>query len=335
LKHGGPNRPAPGLPFLLSESEAEVGDPDGPLAGATVGDYRLVTRLATGGMSEVWLADGLGGPDKGRTVIVKRLLPRLRGFPDCVARFKAEAELGQQLSHPNLTKSFGFFQLGDELFLAQELVGGESVAQLAAAARKAGEELEPAAVVHAVSGLLAALTHLHERRLVHADVNPDNLVARPDGSVKLIDLGLAQFLGTDGNVTSPDGALRGTPAYMSPEQVKARPLDPRSDLFSAGVALWELLANRPLFAAETEFETLRRVREMAAPPLRAIWPEAPTGLERLLVRALSKDPAQRFKTAGEFAAELDAVAVRSGLTSGPEALAAAVAMWAPNAPRPD
>jgi serine/threonine-protein kinase len=120
---------------------------------------------------------------------------------------------------------------------------------------------------------------------------------------------------------------------MSPEQVKARPLDARSDLFSAGTALWELFANRPLFAAETEFETLRRVREMPAPPLQAVWPQAPTGLTRLLVRALAKDPAQRLQKAGEFRAELLAAATRAGLHAGQSALAAAVARWAPRAPK--
>jgi serine/threonine protein kinase len=335
VKHGGPNRPVLGLPFLLSEAEAEVGNPDGPLAGTTVGEYRLVMRLATGGMSEVWLADALAGAERGKSVVVKRLLPRLRGFPDCVQRFRAEAELGARLLHPNVARCFGLLQQGPELFLAQELLGGETVALLAAAARRQGERLEAAAAVHAVLGLLAALVHLHGQGLVHADVNPDNLVARPDGSVKLIDLGLAQQLGPSGAVPSPDGALRGTPAYMSPEQVKSRPLDARSDLFSAGIALWELLANRPLFAAESEFETLRRVRELPAPPLRAVWAEAPTGLERILVRALAKDAALRFQSAAEFSAELQAVAARAGFTSGPESLASAVLRWAPNSPRPD
>ena len=335
MKHGGPNRPVPGLPFLISEAEAETGDADRALAGTTVGDYRLVARLATGGMAEVWLADALSGSERGRSVVVKRLRPALRGFSDCVARFKAEAELGARLLHPNLARAFGLVQQGDELFLAQELVGGETLALLATAARKRGWRLDAAAVVHAMLGLLAALAHLHAEKLVHADVNPENLVARPDGSVKLIDLGLAQPLGPAGNVPSPDGALRGTPAYMSPEQVKSRPLDARSDLFSAGVALWELLANRPLFDAETEFETLRRVREMPAPPLSAVWPEAPTGLTRLLVRALAKDAAQRFQSAAEFSRELESVAARSGLSAGAQSLAAAVAKWAPRSPKPD
>jgi eukaryotic-like serine/threonine-protein kinase len=308
----------PGLPFSLDAQN------DRPQAG----EYQLVSRLAKGGMSEVWLADGPAGQ-----VIVKRLLPELRGHKDSVARFEAEAELGIRLRHENLARCFALLRLGSDLFLAQELVGGESLALLAAAARKGGERLEPAAVVHAMLGLLAALAHLHENRLVHADVNPDNLVARPDGVVKLIDLGLAQPLAGDGTVTSPDGALRGTPSYMSPEQVKSQPLDPRSDLFSAGIAFWELLANRPLFAAESEFETLRRVRELTAPPLRSVYPDAPTALERLLVVALAKDPSQRFQTTAQFAHELRSAASRAGLENGQKSLASAVERLAPRSPR--
>jgi len=331
MKHGSHNRPVPGLPFLLSEAEQEKGD----LSGLLLGDYRLVAKLATGGMAEVWLADVIGGRDAGRSVVVKRLLPFLRRQPDCVQRFRSEAELGSRLSHPNLARCYGLLQLGDDLFLAQELVGGETLALLSAAARRDGSRLLPEAVVHAFSGLLSALQHLHGQQLVHADVNPENVVARPDGTVKLIDLGLAQPLGPDGSVPSPDGALRGTPSYMSPEQVKSRPLDARSDLFSAAITLWELLANRPLFSAEVEFETLRRVRELPAPPLRAVWPEAPVSLERLLVRALAKDPAQRFQSAAELLQELGEAASRAGLPDGQPSLAAAVAQWAPKAPKAD
>ena len=116
---------------------------------------------------------------------------------------------------------------------------------------------------------------------------------------------------------------------MSPEQVKSRPLSARSDLFSAGVVLWELFANRPLFAAESEFETLRRVLNLTAPPLRAVWPHSPTGLERLLVRALAKDPAQRFSTASELRESLRQVARQQAAASGPDALAAEVIRLAP------
>lgn len=342
MKHDSPRRPSPGLPFLIGEAEAE-----GPLEsksrlepGALLGELRLVTRLAVGGMAEVWLADALHGPLAGKTVVVKRLLPALRGDEGCVRRFRSEAELGALVLHPNLTRTFGLHEPGRELLLTQELVGGETLALLSAAARKRGERLDPRAALEAAQGLLAALAYLHGTGgrgpgVVHADVNPENLVARPDGVLKLIDLGLAQKLGPEGSVPSPDGALRGTPAYMSPEQVKARPLDPRSDLFSSAVVLWELLANRPLFAAETEYETLRRVRELPAPPLRAVWPEAPTVLERLLVRALAKDPAERFQSAAELASALHQAALREGLGDGQDALAAEVSRLAPRAPRAD
>lgn len=136
MRHGGPNRPVPGLPFLLSEADADAAGPDGVLAGATVGDYRLVMRLATGGMSEVWLSDALAGAGRGKSAIVKRLLPRLRGVPDCALRFRTESELGARLSHPNVARCFGLFQQGAELFLAQELVGGETLSLLSAAARR-------------------------------------------------------------------------------------------------------------------------------------------------------------------------------------------------------
>ena len=361
-----PGRPSPPLPFLLDEADDEVTDKEAParddpageaappapaapgplpfaagasmaggasLEGAVVGDYRLVSRLAIGGMSEVWLADALSGPQAGRTLVVKRLLPALRGRPDFVARFRAEARLGASLSHPGLARAFALFEHKSDLFLSQELVGGETLSLLAAAARRSGTRLDPAAALQAVAGLVAALEYLHGApRLIHADVNPDNLVARPDGTVTLIDLGLSQRLSADGTVESPDGALRGTPSFMSPEQVKSRPLDARSDLFSACVVLWELLANRPLFTAETGFETLRRVRELPAPPLRAVWPEAPTVLERLLVRGLAKDPQQRFQTGAELREALHRAALREGLTGGQAALAAEVARFAPRAP---
>ena len=357
-----PHRPVPPLPFLLGEASEEaredeedtpVGPPDAeaapgaaPLSGTIVGDYRLVTRLAVGGMAEVWLADALAGPRAGRTVAVKRLLPALRADAPSVARFREEARIGGLLDHPNIARTLRLQESAPELFIVQELVGGETVGQLSTAARAVGERLAPAAAVHAVLGLLAALEYLHEAGgkgrdagrlapLVHGDVNPDNLLARADGAVKLIDLGLAEPLRPDGTAGAGDGALRGTPAYMAPEQVKARPLTVRSDLFSAGIVLWELLANRPLFAAATEFETLRRVREMPAPPLRAVWREAPTVLERLCVRALAKDPAHRFGSARELAQALREAGQREGLRDGAEALGAEVQRLASRAVQED
>ena len=271
--------------------------------------------------------------------MLKRLLPALRMDAGAVERFRTEGLLGAALAHENLARTYGLHTRGQEMFLVQELLGGETLGLLAAAARKRGERLSLAGLLHAADGLLSALAFLHGDdgrapvRVIHGDVNPDNLLATLDGGVKLIDFGLAQTLRPNGTVTSPDGALRGTPAYMSPEQVRSRPLSPRSDLFSSGVVLWELFANRPLFADESEFETLRRVLEQPAPPLRAVWPDAPTGLERILVRALAKDPEQRFSSALELREALRQVAFRLGLEHGTAALAATVKRLAPKSPK--
>jgi len=367
MKRDRPNKPRPELPFLIEEAESELWNDAAweaalaqpaaqegahaqrsrtarsPARGGKPpfdsGEFRLVARLAVGGMSEVWLADALHGPLAGRTVVVKRLLPALRVDPGAVERFRAEALLGAALEHDNLARTHGLHTRGQEMFLVQELLGGETLGLLAAAARKRGERLSVPALLHAADGLLTALAFLHgdERdapvRVIHGDVNPDNVLATFAGGVKLIDLGLAQTLRANGTVTSPDGALRGTPAYMSPEQVKSRPLSCRSDLFSAGVVLWELFANRPLFAAESEFETLRRVIESPAPPLRAVWPEAPTALERILVRALAKDSAQRFTSALELREALRQLTGRLGAAQGAQALAHDVLRLAPNGPK--
>jgi serine/threonine-protein kinase len=341
------------LPFVLGEAEDEaeqaeaelrreaegdpIGTPPGPAPGDLLAGHRLVTRLATGGMAEVWLADALSGTRAGQTVALKRMLPALRASPAAVERFRDEARMSALLDHPNLARTHGLFEVSGDLLLVQEVVGGETLGHLAVAARKRGERLSLPAVLHAAQGLLAALGHLHQGgRLpptLHGDVNPDNLVATPEGSLKLIDLGLAQTIGPDGIAQGGDGALRGTAAYMAPEQVKGRPLTVRSDLFSAAVVLWELFANRPLFAARTEFETLQRVREMAAPPLRAVWKEAPTTLERLLVRGLAKEPEQRLSSAAELADALRAVAQREGLAPASQALAAEVERLAPHSVR--
>ena len=338
-------RPQPSLPFLLGEAEDATREPllgeaaAGLQAGDIIAGHRLVARLGTGGMAEVWLADALQGTRAGKTVALKRLLPTLRTVPAAVQRFREEARIGALLDHPNLARTFGLFEIEGELVLIQELVGGETLGQLAVAARRRGDRLSLPAVLHAAQGLLAALDHLHVGSilpaLIHGDVTADNVVATPQGCLKLIDLGLAQPLGPDGTAPGGEGALRGTPAYMAPEQVKGRPLTVRSDLFSAAVVLWELLANRPLFAGRTEFETLQRAHEVPAPPLRAVWKEAPTVLERLFVRALAKDPEHRFGSAAELGEALRSAAQREGIEVGAEALAVEVERLAPRSVRTD
>jgi len=293
-------------------------------------DYEVLGRLATGGMAEIWSARARTGTLAGQPVVLKRLLPVHRGDGAYVELFLAEAKLGVLVAHPNVVRTHDLFRAGLDYFIVQELVGGETLSTLRESARQKLRRLPVGAALVAATDLLEALAYLHsgaggrgQAAIIHRDVNPSNVVADPRGNAKLIDFGVAEIQGQP--AMNRTGALRGTPAYMSPEQVKSRPLDPRSDLFSAGVLLWELLANRPLFQQDNEFETLRLVNETVAPPLRSLDATVPTGLERLLVRALTRDPDRRFQTAIEFLTELRDTARREGIPLDRKLLADEVA----------
>lgn len=289
-------------------------------------EYEVLARVAVGGMAEIYRARSRGGPFAGREVALKRLLPAYRSERAWVELFLAEAKMGALLAHPNVVRTYDLFRSGRDYFIVQELVVGETLTKLRQRANASGRGVDASAAVTAVRDLLEALRYLHDGAalsppspVVHRDVNPDNVIAGPDGVARLIDFGIAEVQGQPPAVRT--GALRGTPAYMSPEQVKSRPLDARSDLFSAGIVLWELLADRPLFAQENEFETLRHVAEVGAPPLRLMRADVPAVFERLLVRALAPHKDRRFQSAAEFLAELAEASRRSGLALGAPALA--------------
>jgi len=312
-------------------------DSDGMALLPDLADYEVLDRLAVGGMAEIWRARARGGPAAGAEVVLKRLLPVHRDERGHVEMFLGEARLGALLDHPNVVRTVDVFRAGRDWFIVQELVGGETVAALRSEARARGGRLDPSAIAVVLGDLLDALAFLHSgpggAPVVHRDVNPHNLVASPAGLVKLIDLGVAESAALPR--PGPSGALRGTPAYMSPEQVRARPLDGRSDLFAAGVVLWELLANRPLFQQESEFETLRHVADVPAPPLRTVDPAIPVSLERLAVRALAREPERRFQSAAQMRGALAAACWREGLPADRRALAAEVRRLAPGAFRKD
>jgi serine/threonine-protein kinase len=293
-------------------------------------DYRVLGRIAVGGMAEIYRAHATGGPLAGHEVVLKRLLPVYAGEPGYVELFLAEARLGVLFAHPNIVRTHDLVRSGRDFFIVQEWVRGETLGTLRARAREQGGQLDLSAGLVAVVDLLEALRHLHsgaglpgQTPIIHRDVNPANLVVSVEGLAKLIDFGVAERQGSA--VQERTGALRGTPAYMSPEQVKGRPpLDARSDLFSAGIVLWELFADEPLFEHEGEFETLRRVAEEAAPPLRMRKGAVPTSFERLCVRALAKDRDRRFQSADEFLAALHEAIRREGLPLDRARLAAEV-----------
>lgn len=262
-------------------------------------DFENVTPLAVGGMAELYRARARVGPLAGREVVLKRLLPRYRTQRAYVELFLNEARLGVMLVHPNIVHTHDLFVEDEDYFLVQDFAPGPTLAQLQTSAASQGRRVGKSTALVVVSDVLAALSHLHEATgagaIIHRDVNPDNVMVLPSGVAKLIDFGIAEQQGRA--LVARSGALRGTPAYMSPEQVKGRALDVTSDLFSAGIVLWELLAGRSLFLRESEFETMRQVVEEPVPALRHFNPEVHPAYEALCEKALATEPGERFLSA--------------------------------------
>jgi serine/threonine-protein kinase len=295
-------------------------------------DFDIRECLARGGMAEVYLAHVLSGGLRDTDVILKRLLPLHAHDPAYVSLFVAEARLGERFVHPNIAQTYELIQRGDELFMVQEYVEGCTLGELFGLG-----DVPQTALAAALDDLLQALEFLHAGGgipggppIIHRDVNPDNLVIRSDGVAKLIDFGIAEIEG------KPDaeriGALAGTTAYMSPEQARGDILDRRSDVFSAGIVLWESLAGIPLYHRTTEFETLRTICDTDPPPLATVAPEVRVAFEPVLTRALARDREDRFESAAEMLSGLERAYARAGTEFDRTALSEAVARVAAAAP---
>ena len=305
----------------------------GPGATIDVGYGRIVidVRLGEGGMGIVWRAWLFFSPATGRAaepptpVALKVLHPHVRAQKELRAFFLTEAEALQQLSHPNIVHFYAMVERGDALGMALEYVDGETledvVARHIARARIAAGGALPGLPFRRAwyyfQQLLGALAATHALGIVHRDVKPSNVLLRRDGLVKLTDYGIARTAKTAGTPRDPSELAPGTGAYMSPEQVLSGPLDGRSDLYSAAIVLYEMLAGRTPFNLEnkTEFLVRRDQVETPPPPIRAFVPQAPPVLDALFARALAKDPAQRFESAIDMGT---AFRTALGLADSPE-----------------
>ncbi|RMG18480.1 MAG: serine/threonine protein kinase [Deltaproteobacteria bacterium] len=276
-----------------------------------LGEYRLLERIAVGGMAEVYLAEAKDPEKHGGAgqVVVKRLLPNHRADKAYVELFLDEARLSVKLRHPNIVRTFKAFKKGLDYYMIQEYVDGGSLESVLLRLKARRLRLPPQATVAVMVGLLKALDYVHRARLgeqhvalVHRDVNPGNILVSRAGVVKLTDFGVAEGEGL--GAKRVHGALRGTPPYMAPEQVRGKRVDPRTDLFSAGIVFWELLTGRDLFRAEAEYETLRKVVEHEAAPPSVYASRLPEAFDTIVARALAKDPEKRFRSASHFGRDL-------------------------------
>jgi eukaryotic-like serine/threonine-protein kinase len=276
------------------------------------GKYRLVDQLAVGGMAQVFLAV-IEGPDGfTKRCVIKTILPEYAELSNFAQMFITEAKVAALLSHPHIVQIYDFGKVDNRYYLAMEYVDGVSVEQLLRAAAKRGVPLGPRVAVALALPLLDALSYIYTLvgpegqplELVHRDVTPGNvLVAAATGVVKLTDFGVVKTAVNPSQTSA--GMVKGKYAYMSPEQVRARPLDQRSDLFSLGVVLYEVATGRRLFRRNSLAETISAVNSGKVPPPSTLVPDFPPGLERILLRALNLDREQRYRNAQEMMSDLE------------------------------
>lgn len=281
------------------------------------GRYHLIRRVSVGGTAEIFKAKAIGPasfdfpPD--RVVAIKRLLPHAEEDPDLVAHFMAESRLVALLDHPLVARIYEVGKVGESPYLAMEYVHGIDLQELMRRLSERGELAQPALV--AAIGVLAAhaLDYAHHLadeagrpcEIVHRDVSPQNFMMSSTGELKLVDFGIAKYAGREGQTKT--GVVKGKHAYMSPEQVRRKPLDGRSDLFSLGVILWELACGARLFRADSVLETLERVDRAEVIDPRQLRPDLPETLSAAIMACLKKDPAERPARAGHTAATLELV----------------------------
>lgn len=276
------------------------------------GRYILLERLAAGGMAEVFLAKSVGAGGVGKFVAVKRILPQFSDNQEFIDMFKEEAKVVMNLNHSNIVQIYDFGVENGQFFLAMEFVEGQNLRQTLNHMKKVNRDFTVAQICFIVKEVAAGLDHAHRcldqstgrpLNLVHRDMSPQNVMVSFEGEVKVVDFGIAKAE-TQMEATRA-GTIKGKFGYMSPEQADGQNVDARTDIFSLGIMLWELLAKDRLFTAQSEAGTLKKIKECQIPDLRKINPAIPPELDRICKKALQRDRAQRYAFADELYKELN------------------------------
>lgn len=261
------------------------------MVGSVVGNYKIVDKIGEGGMGAVFKGIDLM---LEREVAIKMLRPELARQPNVVERFRTEAVTLAKLNHPNVATLHSFFRQGDDFFMVMEFVRGET---LDTVIRQQGA-MPYERAVQLFCMALEGIDHAHKMGIVHRDIKPANMMLTDTGSIKVMDFGIARVLGTD-RLTKA-GHLIGTVEYMSPEQVRGEETDARSDIYSLGILLYEMLTGRVPFNSTSEYELMRCQIEDAPTPPRSIAPHIPLGVEQAIMRSLAKKREARYQSASEF-----------------------------------
>ncbi len=296
-------------------SVASSSSSHGPHFGQTIGRYQVLAQLSVGGMAELFLGFTSGPGGFRKYVALKRILPDARDNEQFERMFLDEARITAAFNHSNIGHVFELGQDAEGLFLAMEFIAGQNLNQIAAACRRRGKALPPGFSLAVARDVCLALHYAHTftppgggqaSPVIHRDVAQKNVMVTYDGVVKLLDFGIAKARGA--REQTQVGMVKGTAGYMSPEQVRGEPLDGRSDLFSVGVMLHELLTGERLFEGESERQEMAMILDSPIPVPSARVPGLSQQVSTVVLKALARDRQSRYATAREMARAIEAAA---------------------------
>jgi serine/threonine-protein kinase len=281
--------------------------------------YRVVEKLESGGMAEVFLAESEGLQGFRKQVAIKRVLPHLSEKKKFISMFLDEARLSAQLSHSNCVQVFDIGVGDNAYFIVMEYVDGANLKAVAETMKKHGTPFPMPAAVYLCIEICKGLAYAHEMKdpntgvamnIVHRDMSPPNVLLTKYGEVKIVDFGLAKA--NSQLEKSEPGIIKGKFSYLSPEAAMGQDVDARTDIFAVGIILWELLAGQRLFLGETDFQTVKKVQQAQIPSIASINKGVSPELEKIINKALAREPAARYTTARDLARDLTLYLFKQG-----------------------
>jgi serine/threonine protein kinase len=292
-----------------------------------LGRYELLKRIAKGGMGEIWLARARGAAGFEKTCIIKKILGHLAEEEEFVTKFLDEGRIVVQLVHGNIVPVFDMGEENGEYYLAMEYIPGRDLREVTKRLRNQGDNVPVDLALFVTSEVCKGLDYAHRKTdergeslgIVHRDVSPSNVLISREGEVKLIDFGIARAAGRQGKTVT--GRIQGKFCYMSPEQASGKKLDGRSDVFSTGVVLYEMLTSFRPFEGDTDLESLDLVRRCEFDPPSTLNPEVPPEVDAIIAKALGKDPATRHQTIDQLQLECLQYLYTAGTAPTPSELA--------------
>jgi serine/threonine protein kinase len=290
------------------------------------GKYLLLERISVGGMAEVFQAKSFGVEGFEKIIAIKRILPSMAEDGDFIQMFIDEAKIAGQLSHANICQIYELGKIGESHFIAMEYIWGKDLLQIQNRLRKLRQKMPVPMICFIASKVCEGLDYAHRKKdangrplhIIHRDVSPQNVLVSYEGEVKLIDFGIAKAAIRSSRTQA--GVLKGKFGYMSPEQVRGLPLDRRSDLFAIGTLLYESLTGERLFANDSDFSTLEKVRNAEVDPPSRLNPKIPPELERIVMKALARNVEDRYQWANELQDDLHQLLVKMGTPYSPKQL---------------